>query len=256
MIRAMQQWMNRLAGDTQEPDQKVLPRSDERFPSPGVACPLGTLVDLSASGARIRSDDEPMLVAGDEHEIRLTTGSQRISVPAVVKWVRSPDETDSRAWELGIAFEDQRPGVRGALEELAGDGRITGSHTTARDVGAFQPARVEEPHRTPPSDPVDRHVREIEDNARLGRGEVEVEFVDLYALLGVERNADADAIRSAYHAIAKDVHPDRSPEPEAEARFIAANKAYRVLSSDDMRRRYDDLLRRTEAPGDESTEAA
>lgn len=63
---------------------------------------------------------------------------------------------------------------------------------------------------------------------------------DLYATLGVARNASADDIRKAYRALAKKHHPDLNPgNKTAEDRFKAVASAYEILSDADKRARYD-----------------
>ena len=63
---------------------------------------------------------------------------------------------------------------------------------------------------------------------------------DYYEILGVARNADADALKKAYRAIAMRDHPDRNPgDSEAEDRFKEASEAYAVLSDAEKRRAYD-----------------
>ncbi len=62
---------------------------------------------------------------------------------------------------------------------------------------------------------------------------------DYYELLGVPRDADAKAIKSAYHKLAMKWHPDRNASPEAEERFKAIAKAYAILSDPQKRARYD-----------------
>jgi molecular chaperone DnaJ len=62
---------------------------------------------------------------------------------------------------------------------------------------------------------------------------------DYYEILGVPRDADADAIRRAFRRLALKYHPDRSTEPEAQERFKQIAEAYAVLSDPRKRAEYD-----------------
>ena len=65
---------------------------------------------------------------------------------------------------------------------------------------------------------------------------------DLYAVLGVDRKADADAIKKAYRKLASKLHPDKNPGDKAvEARFKEINHANDVLSDAKKRGLYDEF---------------
>jgi molecular chaperone DnaJ len=63
---------------------------------------------------------------------------------------------------------------------------------------------------------------------------------DYYEILGVGRDADEQALKSAYRRLAMDHHPDRNPNNKvAEERFKEAAEAYSVLSDPQKRSAYD-----------------
>lgn len=62
---------------------------------------------------------------------------------------------------------------------------------------------------------------------------------DLYDALGVGPDADADAIKKAYRRLARELHPDVNPDPEAQERFKQVSAAYEVLSDPQKRAAYD-----------------
>ena len=63
---------------------------------------------------------------------------------------------------------------------------------------------------------------------------------DYYELLGVDRGADAAALKSAYRKLAKQYHPDLNPGDEAaEKKFKEISEAYEVLKDDQSRAAYD-----------------
>jgi curved DNA-binding protein len=66
-------------------------------------------------------------------------------------------------------------------------------------------------------------------------------YTDYYEVLGVPRDADADAIRRAYRKLARKYHPDLNSDGDAEERFKELGEAYEVLSDAEKRARYDRL---------------
>lgn len=65
-------------------------------------------------------------------------------------------------------------------------------------------------------------------------------YLDYFSVLGVERGADADAIKRAFRKLARQYHPDVNPgDAGAEAKFKEVSEAYEVLSDPDKRRRYE-----------------
>ena len=62
---------------------------------------------------------------------------------------------------------------------------------------------------------------------------------DLYELLGVARDADADTIKKAYRRLARRLHPDVNPDPATQEQFKEVSRAYEVLSDPQKRAAYD-----------------
>ena len=62
---------------------------------------------------------------------------------------------------------------------------------------------------------------------------------DLYDLLGVTRDADADTIKKAYRKLARQYHPDVNPDAATQEMFKEVSRAYEVLSDAEKRAAYD-----------------
>lgn len=63
---------------------------------------------------------------------------------------------------------------------------------------------------------------------------------DPYEVLGVQRDASAAAIKSAFRKLAKKHHPDANKDdPKAAARFSEVNSANEILGDEDKRKQFD-----------------
>ena len=60
-----------------------------------------------------------------------------------------------------------------------------------------------------------------------------------YDVLGVDKNASQDEIKSAYFKLAKKYHPDINKDPDAVGKFKEINEAYSCLSDEQKRKNYD-----------------
>jgi molecular chaperone DnaJ len=63
--------------------------------------------------------------------------------------------------------------------------------------------------------------------------------INLYAILGLPKNASSKDITSAYRKLALKYHPDRNKSPFANDMMLKINTAYNILSDPIKREEYD-----------------
>ncbi|WP_250657175.1 DnaJ C-terminal domain-containing protein [Alkalimarinus coralli] len=68
-----------------------------------------------------------------------------------------------------------------------------------------------------------------------------MEFKDYYKILGVNVDADAKEIKTAYRKLARKYHPDMNPAEGAESKFKEVAEAYEVLKDPARRAEFDEL---------------
>ena len=65
---------------------------------------------------------------------------------------------------------------------------------------------------------------------------------DYYDVLGINKSASPDQIKSAYRKLAVKYHPDKNPDDKAaEEKFKEASEAYHVLSNSERKQSYDNF---------------
>ena len=76
----------------------------------------------------------------------------------------------------------------------------------------------------------DREFREAIENSTLP---------NYYKVLEISQDATAEEIKNQYRKLAKKLHPDKTKNKESENIMIEINKAYEVLSNQELREKYD-----------------
>ena len=65
---------------------------------------------------------------------------------------------------------------------------------------------------------------------------------DYYDVLGINKNASPEDVKSAYRKLAVKYHPDKNPgDKKAEEKFKEASEAYGILSDQEKKQNYDNF---------------
>jgi len=171
---------------------------------------FGEVMDLSATGMRIRRPGKPHAVAGAVEKFVIVAGSGPLCLQGKVVWVRGPGLL-SNVHEYGVQFM----GLDASLKE-----RLAHIGEYGFDAGPALESQVE------------RATRKI-------IASIEVE--DLYPILGVRPEASQEELGAAYRTLVRRWHPDVCKEPDAEEQLSRVSKAYRVLRDPELRSRYDQM---------------
>ncbi len=190
-------------------------RRSERFLTSAVSCPIGDVVDVSDTGLRLASTKRFRFKIGETHQLVLRAGGQQLRASMRVQWVRRVSLFPVR-YEAGFQLVDARPGVGKAIRQMGQFGCATND-----SVDAATPEEAKE-QATPTV-------------------QASIEIEDLYAVLGVEKDASADEIKSAYRRLAREHHPDRSEAQDAAEVFDRIAKAYSILGDTRRRKWYDQM---------------
>lgn len=62
---------------------------------------------------------------------------------------------------------------------------------------------------------------------------------DYYKTLDISQEATQDEIKNKYRELAKKIHPDKNKDEKSEEIMVKINKAYEVLSNEELRKKYD-----------------
>jgi len=68
------------------------------------------------------------------------------------------------------------------------------------------------------------------------------ELPNYYEILGVSKDASQEEIKNRFRDLAKKTHPDKTKE-DSEEEMVELNKAYEVLSDEELRAKYDKYLK-------------
>ena len=80
-----------------------------------------------------------------------------------------------------------------------------------------------------------------EEEAEFRKQARESTLPDYYKILGVSRTANQDEIKKRYRELVKKLHPDKTKE-EKDEEMIEIIKAYRILSNQERKEKYDKHL--------------
>ncbi len=220
-----------------------IPRRDERFAAKELNCPMGDIVDLSASGMRLRRKGKPPVREGQTERFTLGGSTQKVTVSGRVVWLKRASLV-ANVFEMGVQFVGLTPGQSAALVQLARYGFVgAGKHQHAAPLQE-DPAPECAPNA---AGAPDAGAQAEAPNWTAGAGarpsvSASVEVDDLYTIFELPRGASQEQIHARYRRLALRLHPDSGGQGADERRFVELSKAYKILGDDEVRARYDTML--------------
>ena len=190
-------------------------RCDERHENNALSCQIGSVVNISSSGMRLKCESKPPIKVGQIIDIKLDSGSQRVSVQASVIWIK---RRGFRSFIVGMQFVNISDSLKERIDTLGKFGYI--------DLEAATPkkqSKSDDPGKRRSKPPI----------------KATVKLPDYYAILGVGQDATASQIKKAYHKMLHKYHPDSVKSNSFTAELTKVNQAYSILRSNQSRRTYD-----------------
>lgn len=117
---------------------------------------------------------------------------------------------------------------------------------TAYDKGEFfsQKNRDYEKYHSDWSDDYEKFgSKSSEDNETFRKAANESSLPNYYEIFGLEKSATQDEIKQRFRKLAKELHPDKKKDKDAENKMTKINKAYEILSDPERRTQYDKYLK-------------
>lgn len=221
---------------TKPKSREQKPRAAKRYRTVGVRCELGNVLDISESGLRMHVDGKCPVKVGDILALQLRDCAHQTTVRGCVVWVKPANNGST----CGIAFIDIRPGTKEVIEQIAGVGEALANDKKAKEVAEAAKVASGGKNAVPPSAADDKS----QDQAKKPGVRASIEIEDLYELFALPNTATTDEINQAFRSMARNLHPDKNPLPDAAERFSQISKAYKILRDPELRARYDEMRNR------------
>ena len=86
------------------------------------------------------------------------------------------------------------------------------------------------------------YTRPSQDDSEFRKAAKNSTLPNYYKILGLEKTATPEEIKTRYRELAKKLHPDKSKDEKSKELMSEINKAYEILSDEKRKERYDKYL--------------